>query len=297
MSAARSRPLDLATLRSELLPLDPADGKTDRGTVLAIGGSPETVGAMILAGLAALRVGAGRLQIMVDSEDPAALVPAVPEALIGSIDPVDGSEPGSSRLLERIEQAQAILLGPGMADAASASRLLAEVARHSSSTSVVVVDAMAVTVAPEMEPDLRSRLAGRWVFTPNAGELQALMPGQRSKDLTVEAARCFRGIVSSSGIVATFDGDMWAWSEPVVGLGTSGSGDVLAGLIAGAAARCGNAAQAARWGTYLHMAAGLRSAQEVGRIGYLARELLEPIPKLLMEAEGHDSRTSSSNTA
>jgi ADP-dependent NAD(P)H-hydrate dehydratase len=284
LSASRSRPLDVTTLRSEPLPLDPADEKTDRGTVLVIGGSPETVGAVILAGLSVLRVGAGRLQIMVAGADATALGPAIPEALIGSIDLTDGSGDGNTQLLERIEQAQAILLGPGMADPGSAKSLLGEVARHSSPTSVVVLDAIAIGGVPDLEPELRSRLAGRWVITPNGSELQALMPGERSDDLTVEAARRFRAIVSSSGVVANLDGNAWAWQEPVVGLGTSGSGDVLAGLIAGAAARCGNAAQAARWGTYLHMASGLRSAQEVGPIGYLARELLEPIPNLMLEA-------------
>lgn len=254
--------------------------------MLVIGGSTETPGAVILAGLSALRVGAGRLQIMVDTGDAGALGAAIPEALIGSIDLTDGSGAATSRLTELIEQAQAILLGPGMADVDSATTLLAKVAQHSSSASIVVLDAIAVAGVRELESGLRSRLEGRWLFTPNRSELQGLMPGEPAEDLIAEAARSFRAVVSSSGIVANVDGDMWAWRSPVVGLGTSGSGDVLAGLITGAAARCGKADQAARWGTYLHMASGIRSAEEVGRIGYLARELLEPIPRLLMEAEG-----------
>jgi ADP-dependent NAD(P)H-hydrate dehydratase len=290
LSTKKPSPLDVAGLRREPLPLDPSDDKSDRGTVLVIGGSRETSGAVILAGLSALRIGAGRLQVMVDSKDAWVLGPSIPEALVGSIHLDEESGAGGGRLMEHIEQAEAILLGPGLADSVVALHLLEKIARHSSSSSIVILDAMAIAAVRELGSKLRSRLEGRWAFTPNRGELQRLMAGVSDEDeySPAEAARLFVATVSCSGLVANPDGDMWAWRTPVVGLGTSGSGDVLAGLIAGAAARCANAEQAARWGTYLHMVAGLRCSEEVGQIGYLARELIEPIPALLMEAEGGD---------
>jgi len=66
-----------------------------------------------------------------------------------------------------------------------------------------------------------------------------------------------------------------------VGLGTSGSGDVLSGVIAGLCARGASALQAAVWGVYLHAKAGDRLARRIGPLGFLARELLGEIPQLL----------------
>jgi NAD(P)H-hydrate repair Nnr-like enzyme with NAD(P)H-hydrate dehydratase domain len=65
------------------------------------------------------------------------------------------------------------------------------------------------------------------------------------------------------------------------GLGTSGSGDVLAGIIVGLAARGAPLEQAAVWGVALHARAGQALAERLGPIGYLARELPAQIPMLL----------------
>src|SRR4051812_22665716 len=70
-----------AVLRGWALP-EPGDGKTDRGSVLVIGGSRRTPGAAMLSGLAALRVGAGELQIATTSSTAAAVAVAIPEALV-----------------------------------------------------------------------------------------------------------------------------------------------------------------------------------------------------------------------
>ena len=69
------------------------------------------------------------------------------------------------------------------------------------------------------------------------------------------------------------------------GLGTSGSGDVLAGAIAGLLARGADLAQAACWATFLHAVAGDRLAARVGRLGFLARELVDQLPIVLTETE------------
>ena len=69
------------------------------------------------------------------------------------------------------------------------------------------------------------------------------------------------------------------------GLGTSGSGDVLAGAVAGLLGRQVEPAQAMCWGTYLHAAAGDRLAPHVGRIGFLARELVDELPRVLTELQ------------
>ncbi|WP_319004637.1 NAD(P)H-hydrate dehydratase [Arthrobacter sp. SO3] len=75
----------------------------------------------------------------------------------------------------------------------------------------------------------------------------------------------------------------WEITTGHSGLGTSGSGDVLSGTIAGLRARGASDAQAACRGTHLHAAAGDRLASRLGSLGYLARELTEELPPLMME--------------
>jgi NAD(P)H-hydrate repair Nnr-like enzyme with NAD(P)H-hydrate dehydratase domain len=70
------------------------------------------------------------------------------------------------------------------------------------------------------------------------------------------------------------------------GLGTSGSGDVLAGLVAGAAARGGDPAQAACWATYAHTNAAAGLSAEIGEMSFLASELVAAVPRTLAPFNG-----------
>jgi NAD(P)H-hydrate repair Nnr-like enzyme with NAD(P)H-hydrate dehydratase domain len=92
-------------------------------------------------------------------------------------------------------------------------------------------------------------------------------------------------------VIATPRGERWQHEGGNVGLATSGSGDVLAGIIAGLAARGAELAQAASWGVVLHAQAGERLAARLGRIGYLARELADEVPALLEHAAGDTADT------
>jgi len=79
------------------------------------------------------------------------------------------------------------------------------------------------------------------------------------------------------------DGTAYRNTAGNVGLGTSGSGDTLSGVIAGLSARGASALQAAVWGVYLHAKAGDVLARRIGGLGFLARELLSEIPPLLVK--------------
>ena len=83
--------------------------------------------------------------------------------------------------------------------------------------------------------------------------------------------------------VASPGGKVFVNRAGSVGLATSGSGDVLAGVIAGLVARGAEPARAAAWGVYLHALAGERLARRVGPLGFLARELPAEIPPLMAE--------------
>ena len=82
-------------------------------------------------------------------------------------------------------------------------------------------------------------------------------------------------------LITTPDGARWQHEGGNVGLAISGSGDTLAGIIAGLAARGATLAQAACWGVALHARAGELLAERFGMLGYLARELPDEIPALM----------------
>jgi NAD(P)H-hydrate repair Nnr-like enzyme with NAD(P)H-hydrate dehydratase domain len=81
--------------------------------------------------------------------------------------------------------------------------------------------------------------------------------------------------------IATPQGRCWRHAGGNVGLATSGSGDVLAGLIAGLLARGAPPEQAAAWGIALHARAGRRLCERLGPLGLLARELAAEVPALM----------------
>lgn len=81
--------------------------------------------------------------------------------------------------------------------------------------------------------------------------------------------------------VVSPDGDVWTHEGGVPGLGVSGSGDVLAGIVGGLLARGAEPLSALLWSVWLHGQAGEALARKVGPIGFLAREIADEIPALL----------------
>jgi NAD(P)H-hydrate repair Nnr-like enzyme with NAD(P)H-hydrate dehydratase domain len=103
-------------------------------------------------------------------------------------------------------------------------------------------------------------------------------------ELARRAAADWNAVVALKGAVthiAAPNGERWRHEGGNVGLAISGSGDVLAGIIAGCAARGAPLDQAACWGVVLHARAGERLAARLGTLGYLAREIATEIPALL----------------
>ena len=300
-------------LRSWPLPSAGSD-KYSRGAVLVIGGGRRTPGAALLAGTAALRAGAGRVTLAVAESVAVQLAVTLPEAgVIGLPQSAGGSvgDAGLESLLEDFDGADAVLIGPGLDDIEQTESLLRGLLRHESSRNpgdapTIVLDAYALGALPRLLDEL-GPWAGRLILTPNPTEAGILL-GRDTGDLAadvVELARKYRAVVSCQGVIAgppgvgnpdggapvdgspavdvPDTGDHWEITTGYGGLGTSGSGDILAGAIAGLRARGTSDAQAACWGTHLHAAAGDRLASRVGSLGYLARELADELPPLMME--------------
>lgn len=269
-----------------------SSNKGERGSIVVVGGSPTTPGAALLAGVAALRAGAGKLAIVTAESVAAPLAVAVPEALVAGVPstPEGGLEPVTpDEIAGRAQRAQAVLIGPGLTDPESTAGLVAELVPRLPQDAVLVLDALALTCGAVTADLLRSR-EGRVVLTPNDDEMERLLGHRPGHDLPYGdlcrlAARELGAVVALRGAVASPDGRAWYGQSGHAGLGTSGSGDVLAGLVTGLAARGAPVEQAAVWGVHLHGEAGERLAARVGRLGFLARELLDEVPGVLTQLE------------
>lgn len=289
-----------SALRGWPLP-DAGGSKHTRGHVLIAGGSPATPGAVMLAGLAALRVGAGVLALAVAPSVAAHVAVAVPEAAVHGIAGLEGrggrrSSTGAdvsidgTALAATLAGIDTVCVGPGIDDPDAAAALLREIVSHCEQHARLVIDAFTLGVLPGF--DDVDALAGRAVLTPNVSEASRLLDAdpdsidaRPAAEVAAEIATRYRAVVSFEGGVADPDGRTWAVESGHPGLGTSGSGDVLAGAVAGLLARGADPAQAACWATYLHATAGDRLAPRVGRLGFLAREVVEELPLVLVETE------------
>lgn len=280
-----------ATLREWPLPA-PGSDKGARGRIAVIGGTASTPGAVLLAGEAALRAGAGKLSIATVDAVVTALAVAVPEARVVGLPATDTGAiaPGAAPdLAEFADGADAVLLGPGFSDVGPSVELLEALAAGLAGP--LVVDALASAFLTE-HPDGLRHLDGRVVLTVNPIELARTAGRDETEveeeplDAAREVARRSRVVVLCGGeqkLVVTPDGESWVVQGGGPGLGVSGSGDVQAGVVAGLVARGAEPAQAAVWGGYLHARAGERMASVLGRVGYLARELPAHIPQTLTE--------------
>ena len=98
----------------------------------------------------------------------------------------------------------------------------------------------------------------------------------RSASAARRAAERYDAVALVKGrfsFIAAPDGRAFRFEGGGIGLATSGSGDVLAGIVGGLAARGADPLTATLWGVWLHGEAGRILTRQVGRVGFLAREL------------------------
>jgi hydroxyethylthiazole kinase-like uncharacterized protein yjeF len=280
-------------LRNWRLP-EPTGGKESRGSILVVGGSTETVGAVLLAAEAALRSGAGKLQVVVPSKVAPHVSISLPEALVRG---VPATEEGAIRassaelVLDLAERASAVLIGPGMADEEETRGLVEGLLPHLPGP--VALDALGLA-AVTADAGCLHHLGGRVVLTPNPTELAISLhldleaveedPAGAALRLADET-QAVVGLGGATSWVAAADGRLWEDQSGGAGLGVSGSGDVRAGVVAGLLARGAGPEQAAVWAAHLHGRAGERLAAQVGRLGFLARELPPEVPRVLAEVD------------
>ena len=252
------------------------DDKNSRGIVLVVAGGPSVPGAALLSGVAALRSGAGKLQLATDRRIATSLGLAVPEALVMPLTEARLS----AALRDAASRADAVLVGPGMPSERIATALARRVAKVMRPDAVLILDAAALGAAGARD---------RTVITPHAGEMATLL-GISREDVEDEPLAVARSAAERFGCVVALKGartfvvggeSAFMYADGDVGLATSGSGDALAGVVAGLAGRGADPLTAALWSVWAHGTAGRRLARRVAPLGFLARELLAELPPLV----------------
>ncbi|MDB5424148.1 MAG: NAD(P)H-hydrate dehydratase [Phenylobacterium sp.] len=288
--------VDLAGLAAFPLPaLTEHEDKDSRGRVLAVAGGARCPGAGILTGVAALRAGAGKLQLAATAALALPLGLAVPEAAVLAVPATEEGEIAAAAgrdLRTAAARVDAVAIGPGMMDETAAAEL-ARAVLSAAPGAGFVIDAAALTGLGPTASAARGH-GGKLVVTPHAGEMAKLLDRDKQAviDDPIGAARELAGALQAvvvmkgaDSFIVSPDGRAWRHHGGVVGLATSGSGDVLAGLIAGFLARGASPVTAAVWAVCVHAGAGAQLSRTLGPLGFLARELLDVAPAVMASVD------------
>lgn len=268
---------------AELLPVRAADThKGTHGHVLVIAGSPGKTGAAALCALGAARAGAGLVTIASDAETRRALDPKVLEIMTAALAPTD---PLASALA-LCDRKQAAVIGPGLG--VSAPSLAFARALACQLPVPCVVDADALTALAEDPTVLKTAPAPR-VLTPHPGEA-ARMLGVTTSEIQAQRVEAARTLAARTGqvvvlkgarsVVAAPSGALRISTRGTPALGTGGTGDVLAGVIAALCVEL-SVFDAAQCGVELHARAGELAALQDR--GLLASEVAHAIPRALAQ--------------
>lgn len=264
------------------LPVRPLDGhKGLFGRVLVVGGNSEMLGAPVLAGTAALRMGAGLVQIAVPREILAAALAATPELIGLGL----GARPNDSRLLTAADAADALVIGPGLGTSPLARTRLFQLLKLNKPT-VLDADALNLLAAGKRWPEAPIRA----VLTPHPGEMSRLarLLGKsvvpRDDDgrisIAVAGASAFAQVVLLKGhrTIVTDGRRVYVNKTGDSSLSKAGTGDVLSGIIGALLAQKMGRFEAACLAAWIHGRAGEIAGKRLSRRAVLARDVIDCLP-------------------
>lgn len=278
--------LDRKALAAHPLPPLGNGGKESKGRILVIAGSRTVPGAALLTATAAMRSGAGKLAIATVDSVAVALGVAMPEAMVTGLHETGNGAfaAGAVDALARLaKDADAIVAGPGVRPSPACRGIAA---------ALLATDAplaLDVAMLEALQPPRKPRPITP-VLLPDQDELAALLDCEEAEveadPLTcgLRAAERHRAVVHVKGptaYVISPAGEIWEHRSSAPGLGVSGSGDVLAGIVGGLLARRAEPLNALLWAVWLHGQAGVSLTQKIGPAGFLAREIADEVAAVL----------------
>jgi hydroxyethylthiazole kinase-like uncharacterized protein yjeF len=251
------------------------------GNVGILGGAPGMVGAALLAGRAALKLGAGRVFVGLFADSPSVDL-VQPELMLRS-----------AQDLLKTEGLDCLAVGPGLGESQAAQHALAAVLAH---PAPLVLDADAlnlVSAHPALQKSLAAR-TGASILTPHPAEAARLLATstdniQHDRIAAVRAlsTRFNAGVVlkGNGSVCALKNGDWYVNTSGNPGMAAAGMGDVLSGIVASLTAQGGDPGLALLAGVHLHgLAADQLVAEGTGPAGLTASEVIDAARKLLNEA-------------
>ena len=267
-----------------LLPDRQADShKGDFGRVLLLCGSVSYTGAAALAAMGALRCGTGLVYLAVPERIYEIEAAKLTEPIILPLPDQDGmlSAKAVPRVLQLLPKMDVVLIGPGLGLSEGTDSVLYAVL--SSFTGPVIIDADGITMLSLHKDILRGRTSPT-IITPHPGEFRRLADLEEDRvNATVSLAKDLDVVVLLKGhnSVITDGYQCFVNTTGNPGMATGGSGDVLAGMIAGLVGQGIDPLLATAAGAWIHGAAGDICAKEIGQYGMLPTDMLEVIPRLM----------------
>lgn len=272
-----------------LLPRQDDAHKGDFGAALIVGGSRGMAGAPALAGMAALRGGAGLVRLAVPETildtvagfEPSYMTVPLPTDKAGHI-----ASAAFDRIAELAETATVVACGPGLGRSLELDHIIARLYQEIVKPMVFDADALNALAA---DPDMLANPAGRRILTPHPGEFARLigrkLEGDARNDAAIQlAAQCNIVVVLKGHHTLVTDGQRHSLNDTGnPGMATGGSGDVLTGLITALACQHLEPFDAARLGVHLHGLAGDLAAEEVGQVSLIASDLIHYLPEAFLE--------------
>jgi ADP-dependent NAD(P)H-hydrate dehydratase / NAD(P)H-hydrate epimerase len=281
---------DIAPL---IAPRPPESNKGNYGHVLVIGGSMGKAGAAAMAGMSALRVGAGLSTVATAKSVLATVAGFHPELMT---EPLDETEAGSismraleyGRMDSLAEKKTVLAIGPGISRQDETAEFVRTIVRKYSNA--IVLDADGLN-AFEGKSELLTGKGRSLVITPHPGEM-ARLSGLTVPDIQqdrVNVARSFAQqhhlVVVLKGhrtIVAFPDGNLWVNTTGNPGMATGGTGDILTGMVAGFMAQYPDRiAEAVIAAVHLHGLAGDVARESMGEQSLVATDLVRALPEAI----------------
>ena len=246
------------------------------GKVLNVSGSDYMPGAAYLSSVAALKIGAG-LTILSSSEKVLRTVSNIaPEIVLNPIE----------NITEILNTVQVVLIGCGLSTSENAKNAFNNIVNKLDKSTPLILDADGLNILAQNhvfpERDINST-----ILTPHPKEASRLLKCDindvlknidKSSMHISEKYNCITVLKTHKTVITTPDGKIYHNNSGCSALAKAGSGDVLAGMIAGLIAQNMDLFNASVLGVYLHGLAGELAAKDLSEYGVLASDTLKYIP-------------------
>ena len=267
-----------------LPPRDPMAHKGDFGKLLLLCGSRGYTGAAYFAAMGALRAGAGLVFLGVPESIYVIEAVKLNEAVVFPLPDKQGilSAEAIPQILQRLPDMDAVVVGPGLGQSEDTFQITAAVLQNAGCP--VILDADGINLVSGHKDLLRGRDKPT-ILTPHDGGFRRLWGpvGNDRMASAAAAARALNSILLLKGHETCITDGYAEYRNPTgnPGMAVGGSGDVLAGIIAGLIGQGLSPLEAAACGAWLHGKAGDVCAQELGQYGMLPSDMLQVLPRLL----------------